>query len=189
MKIRSILFAFALGTSTLAVADSGTTTTSSAALSEIDAQVVAHLHAVDQLEIELGKLAQHNGTAPVKTYGQMLVKDHTAFDAKLVAFAKKHGVTSIPADESPSITEKNDLDAEKGKLETLHGSAFDQELLPMMAAAHDKEVVKANANIAVVSDGGLKMMLENVKPTLQKHADEARRLQAPQTRSSTPLAN
>jgi putative membrane protein len=186
MIIRTTLFAIALGSTSLVAAEPINSDT--AKLTELDAQVIAHLHAVDRLEIDLGKLAQANGTAPVKTYGQMLVKDHTAFDAKVVAFAKTHGVTTIPDDESMSAADKADMDTEKGKLEALKGAAFDQELLPMMASAHDKELTKADANIAVVTDRDLKTMLQALKPTLQKHADSARKLESPAVRSSTPTA-
>jgi predicted outer membrane protein len=180
MKIRSLFFACALASSPLAVADRGATPSSETAkLSDVDTQVVAHLHAVDQLEIALGKLAEQNGTAGVKTFGQMLVTDHTAFDAKLAAFAKQHGMPTIPADASQSAAAKTELDAEKGKLAALHGEPFDHELLPMMAKAHDQELTKVDANIAIVSDPELKSMLLAVKPVLQSHADEARRLQLP----------
>jgi putative membrane protein len=148
-------------------------------LSDVDTQIVAHLHAVNQLEIELGKLAESNGTAKVKSFGQMLVKDHTASDTKLIAFAKQHKLSPIPADESMSAAEKTDLDTEKGKLQTLKGTAFDQELLPMMVKAHDAELAKADANIKIASDPQLKTMLEELKPVLQKHADEARSLEQP----------
>jgi putative membrane protein len=182
MKIRSLLFACALASSPLAVADrSATPSSDSAKLSEVDTQIVAHLHAVDQLEIVLGKLAEQNGTAGVKNFGQMLVTDHTAFDVKLVAFAKQHGMPTIPADASQSAAGKTEMDAEKGKLAALHGVPFDHELLPMMAKAHDQELTKADANIAMVSDTELKSMLVTLKPTLQSHADEARRLQLPVT--------
>lgn len=186
MKIRSLLFACALASSPLAVADPNATPSGDTAkLSEVDTQVVAHLHAVDQLEIALGTLAEQNGTAGVKNFGQMLVTDHSAFDAKLAAFAKQHAMPTIPADASQSQAAKAEIDAEKGKLHALHGAAFDHEFLPMMAKAHDQELTKADANIALVSDGELKSMLLELKPMLQQHADEARRLQLP---VSTPTA-
>ena len=78
-----------------------------------------------------------------------------------------------------SAAEKTDLDTEKGKLQTLKGTAFDQELLPMMVKAHDAELAKADANIKIASDPQLKTMLEELKPVLQKHADEARSLEQP----------
>lgn len=148
-------------------------------LSDVDMQIVAHLHAVNQLEIALGKLAEKNGTPPVKSYGQMLVKDHTASDVKVTAFAKQHKLIPIPADASMSEADKTAMDAEKGKLAALKGTAFDQELLPMMVKAHDAELAKADANIKIANDPELKIMLEDIKPVLQKHAEQARSLEQP----------
>ncbi len=188
MKLRTILLVSALGASSIVLAGPTTTdtTTDHTKLADMDAQVVAHLHAVDMLEIDLGKLAQKNGTAAVKQYGQMLVKDHTAFDSKLTALANKHGMSTIPADDSQTPAEKTDMDTEKGKLATLKGSAFDQELLPMMKMAHDQEITKLDTNMSMVADATLKSMLIALKPTLQKHSDQAAKLQTPAVRSSTP---
>jgi len=181
MKIRTLLFVCIAAAAPLALAapTANTPSTTTDKLSDVDMQIVAHLHAVDQLEIEMGKLAQQNGTAQVKTFGQMLVKDHTALDNKVMAFAKKHKLTPIPADASQSPAEKTDMDTQLGELKTLKGSAFDQKLLPMMEKAHDAELAKADANLAIANDADLKTMLEGVKPVLQKHADEARKLQQP----------
>ena len=189
MKLRTMLFASVLTASSIALAGPTTTdpTANHVKLTDMDAQVVAHLHAVDTLEIDLGKLAQKNGTAAVKQYGQMLVKDHTAFDTKLTAFANKHGMSTIPADDSQSPAEKTDMDTEKGKLQALKGSAFDQELLPMMKMAHDQEITKLDTNVSMVDDADLKSMLVALKPTLQKHSDQAAKLQTPAVRSSTPI--
>lgn len=192
MKIRNILFACVLAVPVAALAGPGsppptdtTTGAPSAKLSEQDTQMIAHLHAVNATEIDLGKLAQQNGTAPVKAYGKELVTDHTAFDAKVISFAKKHGVAMIPEDSAQTPAQKTEMDTERSKLEALKGTAFDQELLPMMASAHQAEVDKIDANISVVGDADLKAMLQNAKPTFQKHADDAKKLQSPAMRSST----
>jgi putative membrane protein len=187
MKLRTMLFASILGASSIVLAGPTTsdTTTDHTKLADMDAQVVAHLHAVDMLEIDMGKLAQKNGTAAVKQYGQMLAKDHTAFDAKLTAFATKHGMATIPADDTQTPAQTTDMETEKGKLAALKGTAFDQELLPMMKMAHDQEISKLDTNMAMVADADLKSMLTALKPTLQKHSDQAAKLQAPVVRSST----
>lgn len=171
MKIHSALLILALGSSTV-LAGSDT----SAKLSDDDAKIVAHLHAVDQMEIDAGKLAETNGAAPGKAYGKKLVADHSSFDTKLVAFAKKHGLSTIPADPTQSEAEKKDMMDEMTKLKGLKGAAFDSELGTRMAADHDKEVGKLDS--ATVADKDLAAMLKPLKPTLQAHADAARKLTA-----------
>jgi putative membrane protein len=62
----------------------------SAADAPATADVLAKLHASNQKEIAMGKLAEKNGTSKdVIKYGKMLVKDHSAADKKVVALAKK----------------------------------------------------------------------------------------------------
>src|SRR5262245_11958594 len=88
----------------------------SSKLTPAELQVLAHDHAVNAMEIELGTTATRNSNrAAVREYGEMLVKDHTAYDAQLKALAKRTGQT-IPA-------EKPATDALK--LGRLRGSQFD----------------------------------------------------------------
>ena len=153
---------------------SGSVAFADAKLSDTDAAVVAHLHAVDQTEIMAGKLAQKNGTAAGKAYGAMLVKDHTAFDAKLTALAKKHAIATIPDDTTTTAGEKKDMDDEMTKLKALTGSNFDKEFGNAMAPAHDKENTKADPT--AIQDKDLAALVKALKPTLQAHADAARKL-------------
>jgi predicted outer membrane protein len=172
MKNRT-LFALILGTSAVVLA----APSDHNALTDKETGIVAHVHAVDRLEIELGKLAEVNGTAPVKGYGRMLANDHTAFDAKLVSFANRRGMSTIPPDETLAPAEKADIDAEKGKLQTLRGNAFDREFLPFMKTAHDNEIDKLDKALGDIHDPEFKSMMESLKPQLQHHADEAQRLE------------
>src|SRR5215208_3381849 len=55
-------------------------TDKAAKLSDGDMKIVAHLHHVNQMEIDLGKLAQKSGTASVKSYAETLVSDHQSND-------------------------------------------------------------------------------------------------------------
>lgn len=56
----------------------------------------------------MGKFAQKNGTAKVKTYGAMLVKDHTAANKQVKALAKKKGIAKIPAEVPLTDIEKKE---------------------------------------------------------------------------------
>src|SRR5689334_8836047 len=59
-------------------------------------------------EVEMGKLAQKNGSAEgVKSFGQMLEKDHAAANEKATAAAKASGVTPPNA---PTAKQKADYD-------------------------------------------------------------------------------
>lgn len=191
MKIKAFLFTMFLALPTFAMADTKTDKpmdktadkakpNDKSTLAEDDVKVVAHLKHVNDMEIDMGKLAKTNGTASVKAYGATLVKDHTANNTKLTALAKKKGITSIPADEPMTEDQKKDhqmmMDG-MAKLRTLKGAEFDRELISMAIEAHDKTIGRLDAAIASVKDADVVSHLKMTKPVLQRHADTARDLQ------------
>ena len=144
MKIRALAIISALALPSVALADDKTpadtttktdttkTDSASAKLSDGDTKIVAHLHHVNQMEIDLGKAAQKSATASVKTYGQTLVTDHQSADKDLTSFAKTHKLTTIPADKPMADADKQeaqDMQAQVTKLKTLKGADFDREFL------------------------------------------------------------
>jgi predicted outer membrane protein len=59
-----------------------------------DDAVLMRMHRTNQMEIKAGRLAQsHGGSAKVRAFGARLVRDHSANDQKVVALAKKLGIT------------------------------------------------------------------------------------------------
>lgn len=172
MKIRTLVFAAVLLAPAFGLADS-----KGEKLSDSDAQVIAHIHAVNQMEIDLGKLAQKNATDPVKSYGSTLVKDHSSADKDLTAFAKSHGIAKIPDDKSMSDDDKKMMKDEKSKLKNLKGADFDREYLGQMVTGHETELAKLDSEIAGSIDKDLSTMLQSLKPVLQRHEDEAKKLQ------------
>jgi predicted outer membrane protein len=203
MKIRALALITALALPTLAVADktptdtktpaTGTTTdtkdTKNAKLADADVKIIAQLHHVNQMEIDMGKAAQKSGTASVKSYGETLVKDHQSNDKDLTAFAKTHKVNTIPAYKPETDAEKQehkDMMAKMAQLKTLKGADFDKEFLTTMAADHDKVLARIDVAIGAATDTDLQNMLKAVKPVLQRHADQARDLQKNTQASNEP---
>lgn len=164
-----------------------------AKLSDADTKIVAHLHHVNQMEIQAGQLAERAGSARVKDYGKTLVNDHQSADKDLTAFARSHKVMAIPADKAATDADRQDdkdMMTAMAHLKTLKGAEFDKEFLNMMVSGHDKELTKIDVAISGATDSDLKNMLQSVKPVLQRHADQARDLQkSPQAAndSSTQL--
>jgi len=186
MKITTIALVALLAAPLAASADDkGTTTTTdksktSAKLAQSDLDVMSQLHHVNQMEIDMGKLAQTKGsTQAVKAYGQMLVRDHQSADKDMLAFAKKNGSTIPtykPTDEADQKAMKDDKDM-AAHIKTLKGADFDKEFLSMMVDGHEKVLAKLDSAMGSIQNDDLKTMLQNVKPTIQKHADQARDLQ------------
>jgi putative membrane protein len=188
MKMTNVLCALVLGLPAAALAAPTPTKTPAPAnpsskLSDLDTQMIAHQHAVNQTEIAMGKLAQANGSAAVKKYGATLVKDHTQGDKDITALAKKKGVATIPADTAMSEADKKDEADMTAKLKGMKGADFDRMFLDMMSAAHDREITKIDADIAVATDADLKAALTKTKPVLQSHSDTAKSLQKTVTSS------
>jgi putative membrane protein len=210
MKIRSFVFATVLALPLTAVAQAPTPTTppttttpskdktapstdkSAAKLSADEVKIVAHLHHVNQMEITMGKDAKAKGTAAVKRYGEMLIKDHTTADKELAAMAKKKGVAKIPAAAPATETEKAEMKKEHDDmagLKKLKGADFDREYLRMMVEGHEKELAKSDVFISTAQDMDLKTALEARKTTLQRHADAAKELQKGNAQASTTPAS
>jgi putative membrane protein len=196
MKIKSLVFAALLAVPMIASADTPTpdkpaTTNKAAKLTDDEVKIVAHLHHVNLMEIDMGKHAKLKGTAAVKRYGEMLIKDHSTADKELMAMAKKKGLAKIPADKPATETEKQehkDQHDAMTALKKMKGADFDREYLRMMVDGHEKELAKSDVYIASAQDGDLKTALEARKTTLTRHADAARELQKGNAQASTSPA-
>jgi len=162
-------------------------TVKSAKLSAGDVKILAHLHHVNQMEIDMGKLAQKSGTQAVKGYADTLVNDHMSNDKELTSFAKAHGVATIPADKPETDADRQDaknMMTESAHVKTLKAAEFDKAFLNMMVAGHDKELAKIDTAIGAAADPDLQTMLKSTKPVLQRHSDQAHDLQ-----KNTPQAS
>lgn len=194
MKIRTLVFTLALGLPAVTLADvdkndpmndkSNDKMEKTGKLSESDAKVVENLHMVNQMEIDMGRVAASRATAPVKTYANMLIMDHTKADKELTAFAKKQGMSPIPSDMSES--EHKDMMESQAKLKSLKGPELDRAYLNMMVEGHDKLLAKIDSEMGSIDNKDLQKMVTDFKPVVQKHADDARKLQANAPVSRTP---
>src|SRR5262249_34261794 len=161
---RMLVLALALAVPTLATADDKTDKTdktmdTSAKLSDSDSKIVSHFHGVNQMEIDLGKVAQQRGTAKVKQYAMMIVRDHQKADKALTAFAKKRGMSTIPTDPTMSEADHKDMMDSAAKLKAMKGADFDREYLNMMVMGHDKELAKIDSEISGATDKDLGKLL------------------------------
>jgi putative membrane protein len=183
MKIASIALTTALALSALGVATAddkktpAADKTKAAKLADDDLKLVAHIHHVNLMEIDMGNLAQKSGGSDgIKKYGAMLVKDHSDGDKDLIAFAKTRGVSPIPPD-VPSTDaakrEHDDMMKKMSDLKKLKGAEFDRQFLTTMEAAHRAELAKLAAATPSIKDPELKTKMTDLQPVLQRHADTA----------------
>jgi putative membrane protein len=130
----------------------------------------------DLAEVQVGKLAQSKSMDDgVRSFGDMLVKDHSEHLDKATSLANSIGVTA-PTD--PNKQQKAMYD----KLSKLSGKAFDREFAKAMVEYHkkdikefDKETKSSNQQVA--------QFAKDTLPTLQKHLDAAQSLKKAETAS------
>ena len=120
----------------------------------------------DNSEVMLGKLAAAQGDA-TKSYGRMLVDDHSMHLQKVQAVATG---MNVPKDsEAMPAAQK-----ERDKLMRLHGARFDKEFAKYMAKDHKKDIGEYEKAAKMPGDVG--RLAQETLPTLHKHLDEAQRL-------------
>ena len=116
-------------------------------------------------EISMGQLAQKNGGSDgVRSFGQMLVQDHSAANEKAKSLAQAQGVT-LPT--APKPEAKTEFD----RLSKLNGDNFD---IKDMVADHKKDIAEFEAQ----AKGGdeVASFAKDTLPTLQKHLQTAQSL-------------
>lgn len=121
-------------------------------------------------EIEMGKLAQQQGMSEkVKTYGAMLVKDHSDANAKAMDVAKQIGVTP-PS--SPTKMQMTDHD----HMSKLSGDKFDSEFSTHMVMDHKKDVADYKRQAGMKNMDPTVTYASDTLPTLEKHLEAAQAL-------------
>jgi len=128
-------------------------------------------------EVQMGELAQKNGqNADVKSFGQMLQRDHSAANQKASDAAKKLGVSAPSA---PNAKQKADYD----KMAKLQGTAFDKAFAQHMVMDHKKDIAEYKKASTKGDDAG--QYAKDSLPVLEKHLQTAQSLQKNAGKSST----
>lgn len=121
-------------------------------------------------EVEAGKLAQEKGIgADVKTFGAMMVKDHTAANEKLKSIAdqKKLEVS----------TDAELLDKAKAMILDLRSAkSFDQAYANNQVKAHEATIEIFEDEIKDGDDAQLKAFATETLPKLKAHLEQAKTL-------------
>ncbi len=150
-------------------------------------RVINKLHHVNQMEIQMGTMAQKNShNSKVRSYGATLVKDHTKADKLVTAFAKDNQITfTEPGNEETNTnTTRSEehaakMQAKKEKMDrltNLQGNAFDKEFLTTMAEDHQHVINILEATKGRDADKKLDQLIDKLLPTLRDHQRTAERL-------------
>jgi putative membrane protein len=119
-------------------------------------------------EVDAGNQAQQKASMqPVKDFGAMMVKDHTAANNQLKTLAASKNI-SLPT--SASVAEMT----KKGELDVLTGDAYDKSYIKSQIKAHHEAVALFKKEIASGQDADAKSFAQQTLPTLQQHLKAAR---------------
>jgi putative membrane protein len=125
----------------------------------------------NEAEIQLGQMAQSKASNPaVKSFGQRMVKDHSAADDKLKSIAESQHI-SLPVELDPK--HKNQAEA----LSRLSGPQFDKAYMTLMVQEHTQDVNKFKKEAASSHDPTLQQFAQSTLPVLQSHLNEAQQVE------------
>jgi putative membrane protein len=114
-------------------------------------------------EVKLGELAMRNGvTDDVKSFGQLMVKDHTAINEELKALAALKGVM-LPTSLDSKHQEVVD------KMATLTGFKFDDAYISNMKKDHKMDLEEFKDESEQTNDMEIKNFLEKSIPIVEAH--------------------
>jgi putative membrane protein len=143
-----------------------------------DKATLQKLHDANQMEIQMGGLAQdHGSTKAVREFGKRLVKDHTAADAKLEAFLRTRG------SDLTSFATTTSADADHELLATKSGTDFDRAFGQQMVRDHQKAIDLINSARVETADDSLRMLYDQLVPVIQNHKRVAEQIVAASVRS------
>jgi putative membrane protein len=138
------------------------------------------LHHINQLEIQLGNLAQQNAQSQdVKSYGEMLVRDHTTADQQLMSYARQRGHKLADTPKPLNEVERKSMDAHRAameKLRVLKGQPFDADFLAHMVGDHDMALGKVMAGQQHFTDAAISPVLQQHAQVIARHRQQAHTL-------------
>jgi len=135
-----------------------------------DNEFVRKASASGLAEVALGQLGASQGSsAATKSFGEQMVKDHTAANEELKTIASSKNLTVSPA---PMPADKETADAMSKK----SGDAFDKAFAKKMVADHQKAVALFTKESTSGKDPELKAFATKTLPTLKEHLEMAKKL-------------
>jgi putative membrane protein len=135
-----------------------------------DAEQMINLASSDMFEIEAGRLAAERGTNPeVKSFGQMMVEDHTKASQQMKTLAQNKNIT-LPT------TMGNDHQEELSDLRNQQGADFDREYMDAMVSSHEDAISRLE-DLQDSDDAQIKSFAQTMLPTIRQHHERAQTIE------------
>jgi len=153
-------------------------------LNATDVEFVKHEAAAGMATVQIAGLGVKKATRPeVKTFAEMIVKDHTAANAELTKLAATKGV------ELSAVLDSKHAEVFQ-KLEQYSGTEFDKEFLDVAVSGHKKCVGRFEDAAKDSQNNDVKMWATKMLPALQAHLAQAEELNgSPATRTTKDADN
>jgi putative membrane protein len=136
--------------------------------SEADQHFVSEAARGGKMEVELGQLAQKNGSSPeVKQFGQQMVKDHTRLNDELGKAAKTAGL------QAPTQLNSRQQ-AEFEALSKTSGKEFDSKYAQLMVKDHTNDLAAFKKAESTTHNPELKKAIADAIPVIQHHLEMAK---------------
>jgi putative membrane protein len=168
MKLASLFAAAALAFAGAAFAQGGPN----------DAQIAHIVVTANNVDIQAGKLAEKKGkSADVKSFGKMMVTDHSGVNKQATALVKKLGVK--PEDNPTGQSLKKGGEENVAALKKLKGAEFDKAYIDHEIAYH-QQVLDAIDKVLVpnAKNEELKALIVKVRPAFEAHLQHAQQIQS-----------
>jgi putative membrane protein len=143
-----------------------------------DAQIASIVVTANQVDIDAGKLAvSTSNNHEVKSFGQLMVTDHTGVNKSAVDLVTKLHVT--PQDNPTSQALKSGGDMNLAHLKSVKGAEFDKAYVDHEVAYHQQVLDALDKTlIPGAKNDELKALLVKVRPAFVAHLEHAKMVQA-----------
>lgn len=139
---------------------------------EDDAEFAVKAADGGMMEVQMGELAQKNGAnAQVKSFGKMMVEDHTKANNELKALAAQKNIT-LPA------TLGNDNQKMYNDMAAMKGADFDKHYVDHMVDDHEDDVEMFRKTSMNAADPDIKAFAAKTFPTLEMHLQKIKEIKA-----------
>jgi len=139
-----------------------------------DGNVVEAITVANQGEVDYSQIAAEKATNPeVKSFAQMMVKDHGAMVESLKGLATRLNVTPAANDKANDLREETQKD-----INDLNGKAvgkdFDVEFMEEQVDIHQEKLDLLNDLDTRTTNADLKAAIAEAKPKVQAHLERAK---------------
>lgn len=143
-----------------------------------DGQILKVLHTANTGEIDQARLAEKKTTdARVKKLAAMMIADHTDADKKGAELARKDQLTLTDSPTSADLKTQSDKTIDD--LKSRSGTDFDNAYINAQVTQHEAVIaLLKNTLTADATNQNVKDFLQGLLPTLTKHLQHSRDLQA-----------